>query len=300
VGDGRGRFRARNWFDTWSGIHQQESPRDGIDWQRMVPLALLHAGCLGVIWVGWSPFAVGLALVLYVLRGMFISGFYHRYFSHRAFSTSRAAQFVFAVLGNSAAQRGPLWWVAHHRNHHRYTEEDRDPHSSRRGLYWSHFGWLTHGRTYYTDLDAVRDLAKYPELVFLDRYPNLVPVALAAALLATGALLHRLAPGLCTDGPQLIVWGFFISTVVLLNATSTVNSIAHKFGSRRFETSDDSHNNWFVALIACGEGWHNNHHHRPGVARLGMRWWEVDITHAMLRVLSWLRIISLRAQSTET
>jgi stearoyl-CoA desaturase (delta-9 desaturase) len=233
---------------------------------------------------------------------MFISGFYHRYFAHRAFRTSRAAQFVFAVLGNSAAQRGPLWWVAHHRNHHRYTEQEKDPHSPRRGLYWSHFGWLTHYRSLYTDLDAVRDLVKYPELVFLDRYPNLVPLLLAVVLFVSGMLMHRWAPGLHTSGAQMLVWGFFVSTVVLLNATATVNSIAHRFGSRRFDTSDDSHNNWFVALIACGEGWHNNHHHRPSAARLGLHWWEIDIAYVMLRVLLWLGIIwSLRLPpSSET
>jgi stearoyl-CoA desaturase (delta-9 desaturase) len=294
VVENRTRFRSRNWFDAWSGVQAPHVLREGIDWQHMFPLAVLHAGCLGVIWVGWSPFAVGVAFVLHLLRGMFVSGFYHRYFSHRAFRTSRAVQFAFAVLGNSAAQRGPLWWVAHHRNHHRHTDQEEDPHSPRRGLYWSHFGWLTHQKSYYTDMDAVPDLAKFPELCFLDRYPNLVPLLLAVALFATGALLHRLAPGLRTDGPQLLVWGFFISTVMLLNATATVNSIAHRFGTRRFDTNDDSHNNLFVALIACGEGWHNNHHHRPGALRLGLRWWEIDITYAMLRLLSWLRIISLR------
>jgi stearoyl-CoA desaturase (delta-9 desaturase) len=236
--------------------------------------------------------AVGVALALYALRMFAITAFYHRYFAHRTFRTSRAVQFIFAVIGASSVQRGPLWWAAHHRNHHRHTETAADPHSPTvHGFWWSHMGWFLTAEGFRTDWARIPDLAKYPELRWLDRFDTLIPVALAAALFGLGALLEHVAPGLGTSGGQMLVWGFFISTVVLFHATVTINSLAHRFGRRRFDTGDDSRNNLWLALLTFGEGWHNNHHFFPGTVRQGFYWWEVDITWYGLRAMSALRLV---------
>ncbi|WP_313140699.1 fatty acid desaturase [Stenotrophomonas sp.] len=278
----------RRWFDTEAAAAQAEPAQRGrIDWLRAVPFVLLHVACLGVIWVGVSWTAVAVALALYAVRMFAITGFYHRYFSHRTFHASRPVQFVFAVIGAASVQRGPLWWAAHHRHHHRHADQPQDPHSPREGGFWrSHMGWFLTREAFATDLSRVPDLARYSELRWLDRFDIAVPVLLAAALYAIGALLERVAPGLHTTGPQLLVWGFFISTVVLFHATVTINSLAHRFGSRRFDTRDDSRNNLWLALLTFGEGWHNNHHFFPGTARQGFRWWEVDLTWYGLRLLA--------------
>ena len=263
-----------------------------IDYLRVVPFILVHMACLGVIWVGWSWTAVAVAVALYVIRMFAITGFYHRYFSHRTFRTSRAFQFVMAVVGNSAGQRGPLWWAAHHRHHHKHSDDEHDAHSPHtHGLMWSHMLWFTTRSNYPTNLRAVPDLAKYPELRFLDRFDVLVPVLLAVSLLLLGMLLEYVAPSLGTNGPQMLIWGFFISTVVLFHGTSCINSLAHLMGGRRFKTGDESRNSLLLAFITLGEGWHNNHHHYPASTRQGFYWWEVDITYYGLKALSWMGLI---------
>ncbi len=283
-----------HWFDTSSVVI--ESPANDvsgrIDWLRIIPFIGLHLACFGVIWVGVSPIAVIVAVALYALRMFAITGFYHRYFSHKAFRTSRPVQFFFALLGASSVQRGPLWWAAHHRHHHRSSDTAHDPHSPKfRGFWYSHMGWFLTKRGFRTDLQQVNDLSKYPELRLLDRFDILVPVLLAVCLFATGILLERYAPSLNTSGAQLLIWGFFISTVFLFHATVTINSIAHRWGSRRFATRDDSRNNWLLAMITFGEGWHNNHHYFPGSARQGFRWWEIDLTYYMLRLMALVGLI---------
>jgi stearoyl-CoA desaturase (delta-9 desaturase) len=279
------------WLDNDAGIDEAEDS-DRIDWLRTLPFIALHVGCLAVIWVGVSGVAVGAAAVLYVIRMFAITGFYHRYFSHRAFRTSRAMQFAFAVIGATSVQRGPLWWAAHHRNHHRYADGDRDPHSPLRlGFIRSHLGWFLTPRGFRTDWKVIRDLASFPELRLLDRFDILMPVVLAFALFGLGRYLHAAHPELGTSGLQLVVWGFCISTVALFHATFMINSLSHRWGSRRFSTRDESRNNWLLALITFGEGWHNNHHRFPGAARQGLRWWECDLTFYLLSLLSWLRII---------
>jgi stearoyl-CoA desaturase (delta-9 desaturase) len=221
-----------------------------------------------------------------------ITGFYHRYFSHRTFRTSRAAQFLFAALGSAAVQRGALWWAAVHRHHHKHSDQEQDVHSPGvSGFWWAHIGWMTSSKNFPTDYGAVRDLAKYPELVFLNRFDMVVPAGFAAALYALGEILNAFAPGLGTSGAQLLVWGFFVSTVFLLHGTLMINSLAHVFGHRRFKTSDDSRNNFLLALITLGEGWHNNHHRFMNAARQGFYWWEIDVTFYGLKLLSWLGVI---------
>lgn len=279
------------WFDSSAGPDGR-GREDGIDWLRVIPFAGMHVACLAVFFVGVSPVAVGVAVGLYALRMFAITGFYHRYFSHRSFKTSRAGQFIFAVLGASAVQRGPIWWAAHHRHHHAHSDQEHDVHSPvRSGLFWSHMGWFLSRRHFTPDLKRVRDLLRYPELRLVDRFDILVPFILAWALLGLGALLGRVAPELGTNGWQMLVWGFCISTVACYHATYTINSLAHRFGSRRYDTPDDSRNNPWLALVTLGEGWHNNHHHYPAAARQGFYWWEIDLTYYGLRLLAALGVI---------
>ena len=264
----------RAWFDSSTPVDGR-----GVDWARVVPYVALHLGCLGVFWVGVSPAALWVAATLYAVRMFAVTAFYHRYFSHSAFRTSRAAQFAFALLGATAVQRGPLWWASQHRHHHAHADTPRDAHSSRQhGFLWSHVGWFLARESFATRTELVARLARYPELRFLDRYDALAPAALGLALYAAG-------------GMQFVVWGLCISTVVLHHATFTINSLAHRFGSRRYATRDDSRNNFWLALLTFGEGWHNNHHHCPGAARQGERWWEIDFTWYGLRALAALGLI---------
>lgn len=283
----------RRWLDSeidYGEVPEEEAER--IDWLRVLPFLLMHVACLAVIWVGWSPVAVAVAVALYGLRMLAITGFYHRYFSHKAFRTSRPVQFLFAVLGASAAQRGPLWWAAHHRHHHAHADQETDAHSPHhRGFWYSHMAWFMNRKNHRTRHELVRDLSRYPELRFLDRYAMLVPAVLAVTLFLTGVALEHFAPGLGTNGWQMLVWGFVISTVVLYHATFTVNSMAHTFGRRRYATRDDSRNNLWLALLTFGEGWHNNHHHFPGSARQGFFWWEVDLTWYCLRLMQAMGLI---------
>jgi stearoyl-CoA desaturase (delta-9 desaturase) len=267
--------RLRQWVDN------DAIPADGrgIDWLRVAPFFALHLACLGVFWVGVSPAALALAAALFAARMFAITAFYHRYFSHRAFATSRAAQFVFALLGTAAAQRGPLWWASHHRHHHAHADEPQDRHSARwHGFAWSHMLWFLAGENVRALPERVRDLARYPELRLLERFDVAVPLALGASLFALG-------------GAQMFVWGFCVSTVALYHATFTINSLAHRYGSRRYPTRDDSRNNFWLALLTFGEGWHNNHHYYPRAARQGFYWWELDLTYYALRVLAALGIV---------
>jgi stearoyl-CoA desaturase (delta-9 desaturase) len=221
-----------------------------------------------------------------------VTGFYHRYFAHRTFKTSRLGQFVFALLGTCAVQRGPLWWAAHHRHHHRHSDRETDIHSPlQQGFLWSHMGWITSRTNFAINLRAVSDLAKFPELRFLDRFDVPVAVMLGVLTYLLGASLAVLLPALGTNGLQMLVWGFFVSTVVLYHGTFTINSLAHQIGRRRYETSDTSGNSLLLAALTLGEGWHNNHHHYPASARQGFYWWEIDITYYLLVMLSWTGLI---------
>ena len=281
------------WFDSGSTPPDSGSEgADGVDWARILPFAGMHLACLGVIWVGVSGAAVAMAVALYVLRMFAITGFYHRYFSHRTFKASRGVQFAFALLGASAVQRGPIWWAAHHRHHHVHSDRPEDVHSpSQRGFLWSHMGWFLSRRHFAPDLGRVRDLLRYPELRWLDRFDILVPFALAVGLLLLGRVLHAHWPELGTSGGQMLVWGFFISTVACYHGTYTINSLCHVWGRRRYQTGDDSRNNLLLALITLGEGWHNNHHRYPASARQGFYWWEIDLTYYGLRLLAAVGLI---------
>ena len=273
---------------TTSDQHSVDGDQDNtIEWSRVIGLLIMHLGCIGVIWVGWSWTAVIVAFLLYLVRAFAITGFYHRYFSHRAFKTSRWFQFVGALTGCMALQKGPLWWAAHHRTHHRESDQPRDIHSPRKdGFWWAHVGWLFVKRNSGTDTSLIPDWMKFPELRWIDRNALLIGVGLAVMLYGAGALLNAFVPQLNTTGPMLLFWGFFISTVILYHVTYSVNSITHMFGRQRFKTTDDSRNSFLVSLFTMGEGWHNNHHHYQSSARQGFFWWEVDFTFYFLIALS--------------
>ncbi|NUN47538.1 MAG: fatty acid desaturase [Candidatus Brocadiae bacterium] len=247
------------------------------------PLTLIfyavHVAALGVFFFPFSWKWVLLAAALYVGRMFVVTAGYHRYFSHRTFTLDRVSQFLLAFLAQTSGQKGVLWWAANHREHHRHSDQETDHHSPiRDGFFWSHVGWII--SQYYDSYDPkqIPDFHKYPELRFLDRFHYLCPVTLAAAITLIWGW-----PGL--------FWGFFLSTVILYHGTFTINSLCHVWGSRRFPTTDTSRNNFWLALITMGEGWHNNHHWYQHSCRQGIRWYEVDMTWYGLKALSFIGIV---------
>ena len=281
-----------NQFHADFKAADNDTSDDRIDYARCFSLIFIHLGCLGLFWVGWSWTAVSIALFLYFTRMFAITAFLHRYFSHRTFKTNRFFQFIFAVIASSAMQRGALWWAAHHRKHHKESDTEMDVHSPHtKSFLWSHIGWITSRKNFLTDYTAIKDFARYPELVFLNRFNKLIPLLLGVLLFVSGEWLSLNAPSLNTNGWQLIVWGWFISTTVLLHGTSTINSLSHLYGKKRFDTGDESRNNFWLSLITLGEGWHNNHHYYMHSARQGFYWWEVDLTYYALRFLSFFGIV---------
>lgn len=280
------------WFDTKVVDNTNLKNDNRLSWIHVIPFLFMHLAIIGVVWVGFSWTAFWIGMSLYLLRMFAITGFYHRYFSHKHFKTSRLVQFVFAFIGASAAQRGPLWWASHHRQHHSNSDQPEDPHSPRQhGFIWSHTLWFLAPKNFATRDHKIQDFAQYPELRWLDRFDIIAPMSLVGMLYLCGYLLKSYYPHLNTSGSQLVIWGFFISTVVLYHATYTINSLAHKFGSRRFNTNDDSRNNMLLAIITLGEGWHNNHHHYSGSVRQGFVWWEIDVTFYILKLMNWLGLV---------
>jgi stearoyl-CoA desaturase (Delta-9 desaturase) len=245
-----------------------------------IPFWGVHVGALlGVMWLGWSWQGLALAIAAYLPRMFFVTAAHHRYFAHRSYKTSRWFQFALALGAMTSAQKGVLWWAAHHRVHHKLSDQPGDLHSVRQsGFWWSHLGWISSRHLEDTDLHKVRDLARFPELVWLDRWWFVVPVALGAATLAIGGWFG-------------LVWGFAVAQVMTWHGTFTINSLSHVFGSQRYRTTDDSRNNIGLALLTLGEGWHNNHHHYQVSARQGFYWWEIDLTYYGLRLLAALGLV---------
>lgn len=254
------------------------SSNERVNWVSSIPFLAFHLVPLFAFVTGVTTKALVIFAVLYAARMFAITAGYHRYFAHRTYRTSRPMQAVLAFAGTTAAQKGPLWWAGHHRAHHRYSDTDRDIHSPQKGFWWSHVGWFLSDKYSATDVAAVPDLAKYPELVWLDKYNAVGPWLLAIAAFLVG-------------GWSGLVVGFFGSTVLLWHATFTVNSLNHVWGTRRYATSDTSRNNLALALLTCGEGWHNNHHHYQASARQGFFWWEIDASWYGLQALQGLHLI---------
>jgi stearoyl-CoA desaturase (delta-9 desaturase) len=260
--------------------------------RNRVSFWLIHAGCLAVFWTGISPAALAACFLFYLARMFAITGWYHRYFSHRSFTAGRKVQFLFALLGCAAAQKGPLWWASHHREHHAYSDTPRDPHSPLMGGFWrSHILWFLDPASYAVKEDRIRDFLEYPELRWLERYHWTAAAASMAFLLLLGEALRRFFPALGTGGLQMLAWGFFVSTVLVYHGTFAVNSLGHLLGRQRYATGDQSRNSAWLAAFTLGEGWHNNHHRYPLSARQGFFWWEFDPTWYGLWMLERLGLI---------
>lgn len=256
------------------------------------PVMFMHLACIGLLFTGFSWVAVAVLAVTYVVRVFALTAGFHRYFSHRAFKTSRVFQFVLAWVGTSAAQLGPMWWAANHRHHHQHSDTEEDIHSPvTRSPFWAHIGWILCRAYRALRTERVKDLYRYPELRFIERFHVLAPLSLIAGLFILGSWLNATWPGLGTSGLQLVMWGFFLSTVMVYHVTFCVNSVTHMIGSKRFANSDESRNSFWIALLTFGEGWHNNHHRWPLSARQGMYWWEIDLTYYLLLFLQKLGII---------
>ena len=258
-----------------------------VNWITSIPFFGVHVFCLAAIVTGVTTRALVLCAVLYAVRMFFVTAGYHRYFAHRSYRLGRPMQLVMAFGGLTSAQKGPLWWAGHHRNHHRYSDTDRDLHSPQKGFWWSHVGWILCDKNNDLDVnDAIRDFAKYPELRWLNTHDWVGPwsVAVASFLIA---------------GWSGLVVGFLWSTVLVWHGTFTVNSLAHVMGRRRYATTDTSRNSALIALWTMGEGWHNNHHHYQASARQGFFWWELDPTYYGLKALSWVGLVKDLKSPTE-
>ncbi|WP_437711167.1 acyl-CoA desaturase [Sorangium sp. So ce327] len=246
---------------------------------NVLGITAIHVGTVVAILRGATWKLAALAAATYVVRMFAITAVYHRYFSHRSYKTSRGLQFLLALLGTTATQKGPLWWGGTHRVHHKYSDTERDVHSPlRRGFWYAHMGWWLGREHEELDLKRIPDFAGFPELRWLDRYHVVGPLGMMALLFAVG-------------GYDAFLWGYVVSTCALMHGTFTINSLAHVFGSRRYATTDTSRNNFWLALITLGEGWHNNHHHYMSSANQGFFWWEIDVSFYVLRAMEKLGLI---------
>ena len=265
--------------DRDADAREHDSEHSDIVYPSAIPFVIVHLACIAAIWTGITWQAVVIGIVLYWVRIFAIGAGYHRYFSHRAYATSRVFQFILAVLSQSTAQKSVLWWAAKHRHHHLHSDTEHDVHSPRhKGFFYSHVGWIFAKRHSKTDLVKIADFARFPELMWLHRLELLPAIVLGVLCWLIG-------------GWSGLIVGFFWSTVVLYHATFCINSLAHVLGRKRYVTGDDSRNNWLLAFFTMGEGWHNNHHACQSSVRQGFRWWEFDPTFYILKALSWLRIV---------
>ncbi len=249
-------------------------------WGKSIPFFAVHAACLLALYTGVTWQWVVMCVASYYVRMFGVTAGLHRYFSHRAYKANRVVQFLLAVLGSLSVQKGVLWWAAHHRHHHKYSDKPEDIHSpTLRGFWWSHVGWILSTRYDETRFESIKDFARFPELVWINKYFLVPPIAMFVGLFLAGGL-------------PWLVWGGFIPTVLLWHGTFTINSLSHIFGKRRYLTTDTSKNNWLLALITCGEGWHNNHHYHQNTANQGWFWWEVDLSFYVLKAMSWVGLVS--------
>ncbi len=254
---------------------------------------LLHLLPLAMIWTGATLFDWIVCITLYWVRMFFVTGGYHRYFSHRTYSTSRAFQFFLAFAAETSVQKGALWWAAHHRHHHKHSDTPEDPHSMKLyGFWYSHVGWILGPDYKKTEFKAIKDFAKFPELVWLNRFYIIPPIVLGTAVMLLGGYVNGGSMAtLLTHGWSTLVVGFGLSTVILWHGTFSINSIMHKFGKPRYDTGDESKNSLWLALITLGEGWHNNHHYYKSATRQGFYWWEIDFTYYIIKMLSWVGLV---------
>jgi stearoyl-CoA desaturase (delta-9 desaturase) len=245
-----------------------------------IPFWGVHIGAIyGAIHFGFSWAAVLWALSMYAVRLFFVTGAYHRYFSHRTYKTSRWFQFVLALCAQATGQKGVLWWAGHHRRHHKHSDTELDVHSPYQGgFWWSHMGWMMGKDFEGTDEVVIKDFAKYPELRALEKLWFVTPVVVGVLSYVIG-------------GWWGLTFAFAIPQALSWHGTFTINSLSHVWGSKRYASGDDSRNNPVLALVTLGEGWHNNHHHYQSSARQGFFWWEVDFTYYGLKALEAVGLI---------
>ncbi|MEQ8583139.1 MAG: acyl-CoA desaturase [Marinoscillum sp.] len=262
--------------------------------KKEISFTLMHFIPFAALLTGATLFDWMICIFLYFFRMFWITGGYHRYFAHRSYKTSRWFQFVIAFMAQTSAQKGALWWAGHHRVHHRTSDTYDDPHSMKHyGFWYSHVGWIIGPDYKETDYKIIGDYAKYPELVWLNKYYLVPPVVLALTVMALGGIVNGggIEMMFTAAGFSTLFIGFFLSTVVLYHGTFSINSIMHKFGKQRYKSNDESKNSLWLALLTMGEGWHNNHHYYETAARQGFFWWEIDITYYILRVFGFLGLI---------
>jgi stearoyl-CoA desaturase (delta-9 desaturase) len=262
--------------------------------KQEIAFAVVHLIPLAAIFTGATLFDWMVCIFLYAFRMFWVTGGYHRYFAHKSYKTSRWFQFVIAFMAMTSAQKGVLWWAAHHRHHHRHSDTPKDPHSMLiYGFWYSHVGWIVGPDFKETDYKTIGDYAKYPELVWLNKHYLYPPVTLALIVTAVGAWVNGGSPLLMFThhGLSTLLIGFFLSTVILYHGTFSINSIMHHFGKQRYQSGDESKNSLWLALLTLGEGWHNNHHYYEVASRQGFFWWEIDITYYCLRALAAVGLI---------
>lgn len=267
--------------------------RNTVHTLHKVRFAAIHVIPFAAIWTGATVFDWIVCVSLYFVGMFFVTAGYHRYFAHRTYKTSRVFQFLLAFMAQSSAQKGVLWWSANHRIHHKYSDTPKDPHSMKLyGFWYSHLGWILGPDYEKTRFDLVKDLAKFPELVWLNKYYLVPPFVLAIVVMIFGGIVNGGSVSAAfSAGWSTLLVGFFLSRVILYHGTFSVNSIMHKFGKPRYKTGDKSKNSWWLALISMGEGWHNNHHYYQSSTRQGFFWWEYDFTYYVLKLLSWFGIV---------
>lgn len=257
----------------------------------IIAFSAMHLACLAIFFVNYNITALLVFLITFSMRTFALTAGYHRYFSHKAFQTSRVFQFILALVGTWASQKGPLWWSGHHRYHHIHSDKETDMHSPKNGVFQAHVGWVFEARSDEVDPKFIKDWIKYPEIVWLDKYAHESFALYLVGLFILGSCISYFYPALETSGLAFVFWGGILSTVLLYHTTFSVNSICHIFGSRDYQTTDNSRNNWLVALITFGEGWHNNHHKFAYSIRNNLKFWQIDITYMILCVLKKFRIV---------
>jgi len=259
-----------------------------------IGFALIHLSPVLVFWTGSTLFDWVLCISLYFVRMFFVTGGYHRYFSHKTYKTSRFIQFLIAFSAETSLQKGALWWAAHHRTHHKYSDQPEDPHSSKLyGFWYSHIGWIIGPDYKKTHFDLIKDYAKFPELRWINKHYLIPPTLLLLLVWIVGGYINSggVISQIPMAGLSTVIIGFFASTIFLFHGTFSINSLMHMIGKQRYESKDESKNSLILALVTLGEGWHNNHHYYQSSVRQGFFWWEIDITFYILKVLSWFGII---------
>jgi stearoyl-CoA desaturase (delta-9 desaturase) len=269
-------------------------------WKEEIGFLLIHLTPLLIFWTGATWFDWVLCISLYFIRMFFVTGIYHRYFSHSTFKTNRFFQAIFAFMAETSLQKGVLHWAANHRVHHKYSDTPKDPHSKKiYGFWYSHVGWIIGPDFKETKYNLIKDFAKYPELIWLNKHHLVPPATLMIFVFFFGGYMNAKIAGvdeitfmeIINHGWSSLIVGFFLSTILLFHGTFSINSLMHMFGKKRYESNDESKNNLILALITLGEGWHNNHHYYQSTARQGFYWWEIDITYYILKVMSWFGIV---------